>query len=571
MSVTDVRHGVVPRARLESHNAQGVVARAKLGLFLFAFAMLAGCTKVSQSTNAPVPNGGTIPGTLRYADLTEPTSLNPLLRLEAVSTDMDMFIFGFFFNLDDKMRWVPELALEVPTYANGGISKDGLTLTYHLRHGVKWQDGEPFTSHDVVFSTHAIQNPANNLQSRSGWEHVKSVEAPDAYTVKFHLDKIYASAIATYFTESGLYPVLPAHLLEKYPNLNQVPFNTDPVGTGPFKFVKWVHGDRVELVANPLYWRGPPKLKRIIYKIIPNDNTILTQLKTHEIDAWFRAPTRLYEELQKLPAESYRVQVAPSLVFTHLDLNQKNPIFADPNVRQAISYAIDRKRIIHDVTHDVNVVAYANQAPFSWSYEPNVPHYDYDPEKARQLLDAAGWKVGPDGVRVKDGQRLEFQLSSVTGGATGEATETILQQQLRAVGISAAIKNYPTTLFFAGYQQGGILQAGKYDAALFAWVAGVDPDDESLYASYNIPPVGQNNLYWKDPVIDQAEKGALSSYDESVRKKYYSIIQKEIAGQAVTIVLYFNRQIYVTSTNLQNFYPAPATSSNWNSWEWEMK
>ena len=558
---------VVPRAQLGDH----LVARATLGLFLLAFALLAGCTKVSQSTNAPAPNGGTIPGTMRFADIEEPTSMNPLLRLDAVSTDMDMFVFGFFFNLDDKDRWVPELALEVPTYANGGISKDGLTLTYHLRHGVKWQDGAPFTSHDVVFTAHAIQNPANNLQSRAGWNHVKSVEAVDPYTVRFHLDKIYASAIATYFSESGLYPILPAHLLEKYPNLNQVPFNANPVGTGPFKFVRWVHGDRIEFEANPLYWRGAPKLKRIIYKIVPNDNTILTQLKTHEIDAWFRAPTRLYDELKQLPSQGYRVEMQQSGVFSHLDLDQKNPILTDLHVRQAISYAIDRRRIIRDVTHDVDIVDYADQAPFAWAYEPNVVHYDYDPAKARQLLDAAGWKSGADGVRVKNGQRLEFTLSAAAGGATGEATEAIIQEELRNIGIHAIIKNYPTALFFAGYQQGGILQAGKYDAALYAWVtAGIDPDDESLYASYNIPPAGQNDLFWKDPVIDRAEKGGLSTYDENVRKPYYSVIQKEIASQAVTIVLYYQRQLFVTSTSFKNFKPAPATSSNWNSWEWEM-
>jgi len=551
--------------------ADNVATRAKLGFCLLALVLLAGCSKVSQSTTATMQRGGTIPGTLRYADIEEPVSMNPLLRLDAVSTDMDMFVFGYFFNLDDKMRWIPELALEVPSYANGGISKDGRTLTYHLRHGVKWQDGAPFTSHDVVFTTHAIQNPANNLQSRSGWEHVMSVEAPDPYTVKFHLDKIYASAIATYFAEGSSYPVLPAHLLEKYPNLNQVPFNTNPVGTGPFKFVKWVHGDRVEFAANPLYWRGPPKLQRIIYKIVPNDNTILTQLKTHEIDAWFRGPSSMYPELAKLTSDAYRVQLEPSLAFAHLDLNQQNPILAQLPVRQAIAYAIDRKRIIHDVTHDVNIVAYANQAPFSWSYEPNVVHYDYDPAKAGQILDAAGWKLGPGGVRVKNGQRLEFQLSAVTGGATGEAIEVIVQQELRAVGINASIKNYPTALFFAGYQQGGILQAGKYDAAFYAWVAGIDPDDESLYASYRIPPAGQNDVWWKDPVIDQAEKGALSSYDQATRKKYYSIIQKEVASQAVTIVLYFSRYVYTTSTRFKNFVPAPATSSNWNSWEWEMR
>ncbi len=497
--------------------------------------------------------------------------MNPLLTLTATSIDLYMFMYGFFFNLDDKMHWVPELATEVPTYENGGISKDGLTLTYHLRKGVKWHDGVPFTSHDVVFTVHAIQNPANNLVTREGWDRIASVEAPDDYTVVFHLKKIYASAVATYFAESGNYPVLPAHILEKYPDLNQVPFNTQPVGTGPFKFVKWVHGDHIELEANPDYWRGAPKLKRIIERFIPTENTILTQMRTHELDAWFRAGSNLYPEIQGLPALGYRVQLEPSMLFAHIDLNQKNALFDDPKVRQAIAYSIDRKKIIHDITHDVHVPGYSVEANLSWAYEPDVAHYDYDPAKAEQLLDEAGWKPGPDGVREKDGQKLAFSLNTVAGGKNGEATETLVQQDLRAVGIDASIKNYPAALFFAPYQQNGILTRGNYDAAFFSWVAGVDPDNESLYASYEIPPAGQNNLYLVDPLIDQAEKAALSTYDQNVRKKYYSVIQKELAEQAYTIVMYYSRQVFVTSTNFLNFVPAPATTSNWNTWEWEMK
>jgi peptide/nickel transport system substrate-binding protein len=446
-----------------------------------------------------------------------------------------------------------------------------LTITYHLRHGVKWHDGAPFTAHDALFTVHAILNPANNVESRVGWDRIASVEAPDDYTVRFHLKSIYAPALTTFFCETGLYPVLPAHLLEKYSDLNKVPFNSNPVGTGPFKFVRWVHGDHVELEANPDYWRGPPKLKRIIYRIISSDTTILTQLKTHEIDAWFRAPVALYPQLEALQSSGYRISLAKSMVFSHVDLNMKNPIFQDLRVRQALAYAIDRKKIIHDVTYDVHQVAYADEPSFSWAYEPSVVHYNYDPQKAAQLLDEAGWKLAPDGFREKNGQRLAFNLSAAAGGKTGEAVEVILQDDLRHVGIDASIKNYPTALFFDSYANGGILQGGKYDAGLYSWVAGVDPDHESLYTSYNIPPVGENDMWWRDAALDRATRAALSTYDKPTRRRYYSIVQKEIASQAVTLILYFQRQIFVTADGFENFKPAPATTSNWNTWEWEMK
>ena len=532
-------------------------------------AALWSCTKVGVQTGQ-APAAHTIAGTLRYADIQEPSSLNPLLRLEATSSDLDLFIFGFFFNLDDKLHYVPELATEVPTLANGGISKDGRTITYHLRRGVKWQDGAPFTARDVIFTTHAILNPNNNLQTRNGWDKIASVEAIGDYEVRFHLREPYAPAIATFFAEPGAYPVLPAHLLEKYPNINQVPFDTDPVGTGPFKFVRWVHGDRIELAANPLYWRGPPKLQRIIFKIIPNDNTILVQLRTHEIDAWFRAPSNLYEELLKLRPD-YRVQLEPSFVYSHLDLNMKNPLFHDIRVRRAINYGIDKQKIDDDVAHGIQILASAQTSPLSWAYDPNVMRYPYDPAKAKALLAQAGWTPGSDGILRKNGQPLTFDLSAVAGGSTGEKTESIIQQDLRQIGMQVGIKNYPANLFFAGAQDGGILQGGKYDAALFAWVAGADPESYSIYACGQFPPAGQNSTYWCDPRLTAAEEAARRTYDPAQRKEYYWISQSEVASQSVTIILYFQRQIYVTSTNFHGFVPAPAWSSNWNTWEWSMQ
>jgi peptide/nickel transport system substrate-binding protein len=542
---------------------------ALLCSILCAGALLAACTKVGLQTSTSTTSH-TIPGTLRYADVDEPTSLNPLLRLDAVSTDLDMFIFGFFFNLDDNMHYVPELATEVPTIANGGISKDGLTITYHLRKGVRWQDGAPFTSRDVIFTTNAILNPKNNLQTRNGWDQIDHIEAVGDYEVRFHLKRPYGPAIASYFSEGGDYPVLPAHLLERYPDINHVPFNTSPVGTGPFKFVRWVHGDHIELVANPDYWRGPPKLQHIIFKIIPKDTTILVQLRTHELDAWFRAPTALYTELLKLQPE-YRVQLKLSMVFSHMDFNMKNPLFQDVRVRRAIDYAIDKQNIIKTVTHGVNVAVASDVNPISWAYNPDVPTYPYDPAKAKALLAQAGWAPGPDGVLQKNGERLAFDISAVTGGTTGEAVESIVQQELKSIGIAASIKNYPADVFFAPGQDGGILQSGKYDVGFFAWVAGDDPDDYSLYGCDQFPPAGQNNLFWCDPTFSKADYLARESYDLAVRKKYYAITQYELASQVPTIVQWFQRQIYVTSTNFHGFKPAPATSSNWNTWEWSMQ
>ena len=552
------------------------IAAATLAGIALAAAVLgvAGCSKIGTSTAPGGAVPGTVPGVLRYDNIEEPSNMNPLLRAEAASSDVDMFVMGFFYNYDSDMHVIPELATDVPSRQNGGISKDGLTITYHLRKGVKWQDGAPFTARDVIFTWHAIMNPKNNVESRNGYDQITSIDAVGDYEVKVHLKKIYGPALATFFAFGGLVPVLPAHLLEKdnaSGDLNHVPFNTHPVGTGPFKFVQWLHGDRIELEANPNYWRGAPKLKRIIYRIVADDNTILVQLKTHETDAWFRAPSALYPQLQVLPQAGYHVQLEPSFAYSHLDLNMKNPLFQDLRVRQAIKYAIDFQEIIRDVTHGTGMPAQAEVAPFSWAYNKDAPWFHYDPVKAAALLTQAGWILGPDGTRSKNGQKLAFTLSAVTGGKSGEETEAILQQAFRKIGIAVTIKNYPASLFFATMGGGGILQSGKYDAALYAWVESIDPDDNSLFTTSQIPPNGQNSLFWSDPVIDRAEAGQLSSYDQSVRKKYFAQIQDEVASQCVTDTLYFNRYAYVWSTGLTGFKPAPAGTSNYNTWEWEMQ
>jgi peptide/nickel transport system substrate-binding protein len=201
-----------------------------------------------------------------------------------------------------------------------------------------------------------------------------------------------------------------------------------------------------------------------------------------------------------------------------------------------------------------------------------VTHYGFDPAKARALLSDAGWTPGPDGILTKAGQRLTFNLSAVTGGATGEATVQIVQSQLKAIGIDAKIKNYPAELFFAPGQSGGILQSGKYDVGFFSWVAPADPDgDYSIYACNEFPPAGQNNLFWCDPTLTRALDAGRSTYDLGERKKAYGIVQSEIASQSVTIVMWFQRQIFVTLPHFHGFVPAPATTSNWNTWEWSMQ
>ena len=239
---------------------------------------------------------------------------------------------------------------------------------------MRWQDGVPFTSRDVEFTWQAIMNDSNNVNSRNGYERVRSVDTPDPLTVVFHLKTKFAPFVDTVFAESdNPYCLLPAHLLASYPNINQVPFNQLPIGTGPFRVVKWVRGDHVELVANDAYFRGRPKLRRIIVQDVPDENTSINLLRSRQIDWIFEASPETINELRPLDAQgTIKLDFVDAPSSYRLYMNTSRPALRDVRVRQAIAYAIDKKLLVDRLTGGTAIVGTSDQPPFSPYYEPDV-------------------------------------------------------------------------------------------------------------------------------------------------------------------------------------------------------
>ena len=264
--------------------------------------LAAGCTRTGEGTAAGARHSWTQAGTLRIA-IREPKTLNPLL----VSTTIDGFITRLMFepllSADAHGNPVPMLASAVPSLQNGGISKDGLTITYHMRANAKWSDGVPVGAEDVRWSWSAIMNPNNNSVSRHGYDDIRSIDTPDAHTVVVHLKEPFAPFVNTFFAESDQpYMVAPEHALSKYRDINQLAFNGEPaVSDGPFRFGAWRRGDGIDMTANPDFFMGKPGLDRIHITFVPNDNTSVGLLAAHEIDYIFQAPIQLYPDLSKLP------------------------------------------------------------------------------------------------------------------------------------------------------------------------------------------------------------------------------------------------------------------------------
>jgi peptide/nickel transport system substrate-binding protein len=519
-----------------------VILRACAALVLGAALVSCTANGGSRTAGSHQMHSWTIPGTLRWADGEDIDNLNPLLSTETLVNDLSSFTMGYFFLFDDKGNAIPSLCLKVPTRANGLISADGKSLTFRLRHGVVWHDGKPFTSADVAFTVKTILDPRTNVLTREGWDLITRVDTPDAYTVIFHLKKPYAAFINHYFTPVGNPAILPKHLLQGV-DINRNAYNSLPVGLGPFKYVRWARGNDVVMEAFPQWWGGAPKLKRVIYKIIPDANSVFVALQSHAIDMYVRVPTFQYQSVARTP--DTRTIAHDVTRYGHIDFNLQNPMLADPQVRQALARAIDVRQLWQKIDHQAGFLACTPISHLSWAYDPNAPCYSFDLKAAAAQLDRDGWKLGADGLRHKNGSTLRFDFAGNTGNPGLDSRVLMIQEWFKAIGVGLDYTRYQTNRLFASYAAGGIAATRKYDLASYAWTVAPDPDLTNLVACSRISPRGQNYLAYCNPEVDRALQDALTHYEPSRRRADY-ILMQEIMARDVPFIVLSQRTDHVT-------------------------
>ncbi len=514
---------------------------------LFAAAVLcAGCTRAGDRRAAGAQ--------LVFSGLAgEPDTLNPMLSNEADELNFSHLYMSYLVENDDRNRTIPEIAQEVPTLVNGGISRDLRTITYYLRPNVRWQDGAPLTARDVVFSYREIVDRRNNVATRVGYEEVQSIRAAGDRTVVVRLRRRFAPFIQYFFGPQGVGAIMPEHLLEGKADLNHIAYNELPVGSGPFRVVRWNRGDSVVLDANPLYWRGRPHIDRLIYRIIPDANTRLQVLRTGEADAYFDVDPELLPQVRSIPG--VRVALTPVNDLHLLRFNLRDPALRDPNVRTAIALAVDRRTLVTAATHDSGLIVNADQPINGWAYDAAAPSLRYDPAAARRLL---------------RGRSLDLTLAIAPQIIAGSSeVATIVQEDLRRVGIRATIKQYPSGMFYAPAAEGGVLAGGRFALAYDAWwVLGSDPDDSWNVGCAQLPPAGLNYSWWCDSAADAAGRDALATVDRSRRTADYAIVQRAIARELPFFTLWQVQIPNAYRAYVKGIAPAPFGSTFWNAWEW---
>lgn len=541
--------------------------KARALLLLLAACALAGCSKIAGGGGGR--HAWTQAGNLRVGVNEEPKTLNPLLFGTTTEAFIDRLMFEPLLSADAHGNPVPMLATVVPTMANGGISKDGLQIVYHLARNARWSDGVPVTSADVAWSWSAIENTANDVVSRHGYDDVRSITTPDAHTVVVRLKQRFAPFVNTFFAESDQpYDIVPKHVLERYPDINRIPFDAAPaVSDGPFKFVEWRRGDRVLLTANPQFFRGAPKLQRISVAFVPNEDSEINLLRTHSLDYVFQPSIQTYPALHGLP--DARIVFVSVNGYEGAEFNVSHSVVSDPRVRTAIAAALDKIALTRTLTHGQSITATEDLPNWMWAFDPAVQSVPLDLQRARQLLAQAGWTIGSDGIARKNGRPLELLLVTDNASATHRLESVLVQAALQRIGITAVVKYYPLDILYAPEGMGGIQHGGKFDLLLYAWYSGIDPDDSSQLTCDNFPPHGYNDMRYCSAAMDAAQAAALARYDPPARKSAYAKIERLLSVDNPALFFWWQRQQEAISVDFHGFDPNPVLES-WNAWQWSI-
>lgn len=529
---------------------------------------------------SPSASAGAAGGIVTVGLYQEPDNLNPYLAVQTASRLVRQVALEGLLKADPSGSYVPGLAEEVPTVENGGISADGLTITYKLKSGLTWSDGDPVTAGDVKFTWDLIMDPASKVNSQTGYDKIESIETPDDTTVVVTFKEMYAAALSLFSVKDA---ILPAHVLQGKP-LDGADFNRMPEGTGPFMITEWTSADSIIADKNPNFREdGKPLLDRIVFKIIPSNEVGSAQIRSGEIDILWNLTEAQIPEFEAISDISLQVTPSSNIEYLGLNLSERgtadpskpHPILGDQAVREALASAIDRTPIVDDLLNGKTEVA-TSPIGLGWAAPEGIEVPPYDPEKSKSLLEGAGWTDGDgDGIREKGGVKLSLEISTPAGNQLRELTEQLLQEQFKAVGIDLVINNVPAATLFGNWGENGKLKRGDFDIVEDTWGADLDPDDflSTLFTSDQIPTAENEGEGWnffrlKDPALDAAIAEGRSSLEQDVRKAAYKTAAERIAANVIYIPLYKRSVIDAFRTTVSGQAPNPWSEFTWNAQDW---
>jgi len=457
-----------------------------------------------------------------------PTNLDPRVGIDAQSERIDALIFDDLLDRDEHLNITPALAesWQIP---------DPLTYVFHLHRGVRFHDGRPLTACDVKWTFDSLLEGKIRTTRAAAYRFVDHIDAPDDYTVVFHLKEPFSTLL--WNLSDGAMGIVP------YGSLAEM--TTQPIGSGPFRFVSAETDKEVILERNDDYWGQKAHVKRVRFTVVPDTTTRALELRKGSADIASNALTSdMVLALEKEP--NLEVEHAPGTVLAYLGFNLRDPILGDVRVRQAIAYAIDRRPMIEYLFRGFAQPANSILPPQSWAYNPDLPKYESNSDKANAILDAAGY-------RAVNGVRFHITMKTSTEETT-RLMVAVLQQQLRAVGIALDIRSFEFATFFAD------VTSGAYQMYSLRWVgSNEDPDIfEYVFSSDKFPPHGANRSFYVNPRLDVDINHGRSETDLGRRKAIYDEVQTILATDLPYINLWFLDNVLVHTKRVRNIHLNPS-------------
>jgi peptide/nickel transport system substrate-binding protein len=538
-------------------------------------------TAVIDTTGGEIQTGGTVV----FIIPEEPANLNLYLADAAIVRQVADAVVEGLVDVNPDGDYFPELAAELPTLQNGGVSEDFLTITWKLKPGLLWSDGTPITSDDIVFTWEAVSNPESGAVMTGGFGLIESIDTPDDLTAVLHYSEPYAAYLGQF-----RWGVIPRHAAGEPADMLEWEWNRDPVGAGPFLVDEWAAGDHISLTPNPNYREeGKPYLDRLVFRVMPSYDAQLAAMMQEDaqVQLWPGEAKSVWDQMMGGVAEQ---QLVPGIWNMAMDLNLSKPFDDDPGpepphpslgdlrVRQAIAHGIDYDYIIQDVMEgDVS----PSNSPFEYGwYRCDIEQpYPYDPDKAMALLEEAGWTdEDGDGIREchgcpygEEGEPLRLQLMGYTNFPPLDRTEEAIVEQMKAIGIEMYIQNEDFSVIFGGWSDRAPRKTGDYDIMIYD--RGFDQDPHTYvathWASDQIPsadlPDGANWYRWQNEAADEAIQRAGSTIDLETRQQAYCDLAEEINKDAVGIYIYLFKDGYGFNKKVHGY-----TVSTWGSMSWDV-
>lgn len=514
----------------------------------------------------------------------EPDTLNNMLSDMSATSQAVGGLTDDLLERDANWKLFPQMATKIPTIENGlwkVLPGEKMQVTWQLKKGLRWRDGKEITAEDFKFTWEVIMNDDLGVPSREVSELIEKFEIKDKYTFVLHFKQLY------HLANLGLdYNPIPKHIFEPIVKSGakafaEADFTKVAFENGPYMVKEWVRGSHLVTVANPKY-AGSEKAKvpTVIFRFISNTNTLMANLLAGAVDMLNPVGLTLDQGLaldkmirDQKRATDYTVQFTTALTWEHIDFNLDNPWLKDKRVRQALVHGIDRQAMVDALFEGKQFVSHSYLPPKHYGYNPNVKQYEYNPTKAVELLAAAGWKKGSDGIMENaKGEKMILTIHTTAGNAVREKVEMIIKDQWKKIGVELKIENVPSTVLF-----GDISPMRNFEhMTMYAWTSPPTTNPYGLWDSSQIPTAensyaGQNRPGWRNAKSDELCRAILKELDEKKRIALFHEHQVLWAEELPAIPLYFRVDVSATHKSLKNVMPTGNTTPiTWNvqNWSW---